>query len=182
MLRFALFYVALIVGANAAFAGGLDALRVGEMKRLTLEDPAPVSAASFSDEAGVAHSLADWRGKVVLLNLWSVTCMPCREEMPALNTLQRDIGWGDFAVVPVAFGYNRIPAVERFFEKYKVTDLPVLLDPERALSADMGVMAAPVSILIDRQGNEIGRLVGGADWSTPEAKALIEALIAQDAG
>lgn len=184
MLRSALFYVALLVGANTAFAGpSLEALRVGEMNRLILtETPKPASLATFADPDGGSHVLSDWAGKVVLLNLWSVTCVPCREEMPALDALEAELGGEDFAVVPVAFGYNRLPAIDRFFTKYEISALPVLLDPERKLSAEMGVMAPPVTILIDREGNERARLVGGADWASPEAKALIEAVIAEEPG
>jgi len=180
MFRFALFYVALLAGANAAFAEPLpEALKVGEMNRLIVAaEPKPASLATFSTPDGTGHSLAEWQGKVVLLNLWSVTCVPCREEMPALDALEAELGGADFAVVPVAFGYNRLPAIDRFFAKYEIATLPILLDPDRKLSAEMGVMAPPVTILIDRQGNEIARLVGGADWASPEAKALIEALIA----
>jgi len=176
-------YAALLLGANAAFAEvDLAPFKTGEMSRLAVAtEPKPVSEATFTDLEGETRSLAEWRGKVVLLNLWSVTCTPCREEMPALDALESDLGGDDFTVVPVAFGYNRLPAIDRFFDKYRITALPVLLDPERKLSADMGVMAPPVTVLIDREGRERARLVGGADWSSPEAYALIEAVIADTA-
>ena len=177
-------YAALFLGANAAFAEpDFAALKQGDMARLIVAaTPEAVSDAAFADPEGGAHSLADWQGKVVLLNLWSVTCVPCREEMPALNALEAELGGEDFAVVPVAFGYNRLPAIDRFFAKYAITDLPVLLDPDRKLSADMGVIAPPVTVLIDREGRELARLVGGADWAGPEARALIEAAIAAPPG
>lgn len=182
MFRFALLYAALLVGANAAFAADpvdLDAMRVGEMKRLVVHaEPKPVGAAAFTDRDGGAHSLADWRGKVVLLNFWAVSCVPCREEMPALNTLEKDYGGEDFAVVPIAFGYNHPGGLARFISQYEIDALPVLLDPERKLSAEMGVIAPPVTMIVDREGNELARFIGGADWASEEARAIIEALIA----
>lgn len=185
MLRSALLYAALFIGANPALAADpamLEALKQGEMKRLAVHAvPKPASLADFTDRDGGSHSLADWRGKVVLLNFWAVSCVPCREEMPALNALEKDLGGEDFAVVPVAFGYNHPGGLARFLTEYEIDVLPVLLDPARALSAQMGVVAPPVTMLLDRDGNEVARFIGGADWASDEAKALIEALIA-DAG
>ena len=181
MLRSALLYAALLVGANAAFAAdpaALEALKTGEMKRLAvLAEPKPAGAADFTDRDGGSHSLADWRGRVVLLNFWSVSCVPCREEMPSLDALEKEMGGDDFAVVPVAFGYNHPGGLARFLTRYGIEALPVLLDPDRALSSQMGVMAPPVTMILDRDGNEVARFIGGADWASPEAKAVIQAVI-----
>ncbi len=181
LLRSALLYAALLAGANTAMADQTlpDSLRVGVMKRMILTaTPKPASTASFTDPQGATHSLSDWQGKVVLLNFWSVSCVPCREEMPSLNALQQLLGGEDFAVVPIAYGYNHPAGLKRFVETYQIDALPILLDPKSAVSSQMGVIAPPVSMLLDRDGNEIGRLIGGADWASPEARALIEAAIA----
>jgi thiol-disulfide isomerase/thioredoxin len=181
MLRSALLYAALLLGANAAYAvdpAALEALKHGEMKRLAVHStPKPAGEAAFTDRDGATHSLADWRGKVVLLNFWAVSCVPCREEMPALNALEKELGGEDFAVVPVAFGYNHPGGLARFLTQYEIDALPVLLDPGRKLSAEMGVIAPPVTMLLDRDGNEVARFIGGADWASDDAKALIGALI-----
>ncbi|PIE07436.1 MAG: redoxin [Rhodobacterales bacterium] len=181
MLRFVLFYAALVMGANPALAvdpAVLEGLKAGEMKRLAVHaEPKPVSTATFTDPEGGTHSLADWQGKVVLLNFWSVSCVPCREEMPSLNALEKAMGGADFAVVPVAFGYNNPGGLARFVANYEVDALPVLLDPDRALSAEMGVVAPPVTVLIDREGREVARFIGGADWASDAAKAVIQAVI-----
>lgn len=185
MLRSALLYAALLIGANPALAADpatLEALKQGEMKRLVVHAaPKPAGSAGFTDRDGGTHSLADWRGKVVLLNFWAVSCVPCREEMPALNALEKELGGEDFAVVPVAFGYNHPGGLARFLTEYEIDVLPVLLDPARALSAQMGVVGPPVTMLLDREGNEVARYIGGADWASDEARALIETMIA-DAG
>ncbi|GKY86218.1 TlpA disulfide reductase family protein [Sinisalibacter aestuarii] len=185
MLRSALLYAALLFGANAAFAADpavLEALKQGEMKRLVVHDaPKPSGLSAFTDRDGGSHSLADWQGKVVLLNFWAVSCVPCREEMPALNALEKELGGEDFAVVPVAFGYNHPGGLARFITQYEIDALPVLLDPDRRLSAEMGVIAPPVTMLLDREGNEVARFIGGAEWDSDEAKAIIATLIADPA-
>ncbi len=181
MLRFALFYAFLLTGANAAFAVdpvALTALKTGEMKALAVhETPKPAGASGFTDRDGGSHSLADWQGRVVLLNFWAVSCVPCREEMPSLNRLEKEMGGEDFAVVPVAFGYNHPGGLARFLTNYEIDALPVLLDPDRKLSAEMGVIAPPVTMILDRKGREVARYIGGADWASDEAKAVLQAVI-----
>jgi thiol-disulfide isomerase/thioredoxin len=180
MFRSALLYAALLAGANAAFAdpAALEALKAGEMNRLVVHEvPKPAGEAEFTDRDGGTHRLADWQGKVVLLNFWSVSCVPCREEMPALNALEKEMGGEDFAVVPVAFGYNHPGGLARFLTRHDIDALPVLLDPARALSAEMGVIAPPVTMILDREGNELARFIGGADWASDEAKAILQAVI-----
>ncbi|PID36465.1 MAG: thioredoxin [Rhodobacterales bacterium] len=179
MFRSALLYAALLLGANAALAeNALEALKTGEMKRLMLlEAPVAASAAQFVDAQGAAHSLTEYRGKVVLANFWAISCAPCRKEMPALNALETEMGGADFAVVPIAIGYNNLAAIDRFFTKQQIDALPLLFDKDRVVASEMGVGYPPVTVLIDRAGNEVGRLIGEADWNSPEARAMIQALI-----
>jgi hypothetical protein len=99
--------------------------------------------------------------------------------MPALEALETSLGGPDFAVVTVATGRNALPAIEKFFAETGVTRLPVLLDAKSGLARDMGVLGLPVSVLLDREGREVGRLTGEADWNAPEARALLAALIAR---
>lgn len=178
-MRWLALYTALALGANAAFAPGFageidwPAAHDGGLAKLVPGTPAPVPATAFTDPEGSSHSLADYRGKVVLLNFWATWCAPCREEMPSLDALQAQLGGADFQVVPVASGHNPPPAITKFLAEAKVANLPVLLDPRQQLAREMGVMGMPVTVLIDRQGNEIARLMGGADWSSPAAQALI---------
>lgn len=175
MLRSLVLYTALVLGANTAFAGEIDwqAAQDGGLAKLAQSEPAPVPETAFTDPTGGTHSLADWRGKVVLLNFWATWCAPCREEMPSLDALQSELGGDDFQVVAIAAGHNPPPAVTKFLTEQKIANLPVLLDPRQTLAREMGVMAMPVTILIDRDGHEIARLIGGADWASDAAKTLI---------
>ncbi|MFC3570004.1 TlpA disulfide reductase family protein [Paracoccus simplex] len=174
-MRWLVLYTAMILGANAGYAGEIDwqAAHDGGLAKLAQTDPTPVPATEFTDPEGGTHSLADWKGKVVLLNFWATWCAPCREEMPSLDALQAEMGGEDFEVVAIAAGHNPPPAVKKFLDEEKIANLPVRLDPRQKLAREMGVMGMPVTVLIDRDGNEIARLIGGADWSSDAAKALI---------
>jgi thiol-disulfide isomerase/thioredoxin len=184
MLRSALLYTALVMGANTAAAAEPDwqAARAGGLDKLVVaETPAPVSAVTFTDRDGGEHSLADWQGKVVLLNFWATWCAPCREEMPALNNLQAELGGEDFEVVTIATGRNAVERIDAFFAETGVENLPVLLDPRQQLARDMAVVGLPVTVLIDRDGNELARYMGDAEWDSEAAKTLMRELIGPDA-
>ena len=173
-------YLALLTGANADPA--LEALRQGDMKKLNLHPEAKaVSEAVITDPEGGEHRLSDWRGKHVLVNFWATWCAPCREEMPALDALQKEFGGEEFEVVTVATGRNSLAGIETFFAEEGIEALPILLDPNQALARDMAVLGLPVTVIVTPEGQEIGRLLGDADWDGPEARALIDALIAGDA-
>ncbi|MEM9755083.1 MAG: TlpA disulfide reductase family protein [Pseudomonadota bacterium] len=180
---FAVIGLALGLGANAAVAQDLGALREGEMRGLAVHaDPMPVADGTFSDLDGGSHTLADFEGQVVLLNFWATWCAPCREEMPMLDALQQDLGGDDFQVVTLATGRNPPPAIRRFFDEEGIEALPTFIDPQQAIGRAMAVFGLPVTVIIDREGREIARLQGEADWSSPEARRLLEAVIAAGAG
>ncbi|WP_084115838.1 TlpA disulfide reductase family protein [Paracoccus sphaerophysae] len=180
MLRSLALYTSLVFAANAAIAGPVDwqAARDAGLPKLIESKVAPAPQVEFTDVEGATHTLADWKGKVVLLNFWATWCAPCREEMPSLDALQKARGGDDFAVLTVASGRNPPPAIDKFFAEAGVTDLPRLTDPQMALARAMGVLAMPVSILIDAEGNEVARMTGDADWSSPAALALIDQMTA----
>ncbi|WP_255553448.1 TlpA disulfide reductase family protein [Maritimibacter sp. DP1N21-5] len=179
-------YAALLMGANVVFAdtASMEALREGSMTKLMFHsEPKAASGATFTDEAGAERSLADYRGKVVVLNFWATWCAPCRHEMPMLDALQAEFGGEDFAVVTVATGRNKPMAVQKFFDEVGVTNLPKLYDAKKVLASQMGVMGLPVTVILDREGNEVARMMGDADWSSESARAIVAAMIgAEGAG
>ena len=181
-LRFAILYTALAVFANAAAAdtAALEAMREGDMKKLIFHaEPRAVSAVAFTDAEGEGHRLADWDGKVVLLNFWATWCAPCRKEMPMLDALQTEFGGEGFEVVTVATGRNSVQGIRRFFEETGVENLPILLDPRQELSREMGVFGLPVTMILDAEGREIARLIGEADWQSDSARAIVAALVGE---
>lgn len=173
-------YAALMAGANA---GGVDPaalsdLRNGDMRKLVVHpQPEESSTVVFTTAGGAELSLADFKGKTVLLNFWATWCAPCRKEMPALNEAQKVLGGDDFKVVAVATGRNDLGAINAFFTEYGVDSLDVYLDPSSALARDMGIFGLPITIILDTNGKEIARLRGDADWASEDAFAVLRAAI-----
>lgn len=180
MLRSGVLYTALVLGANAALAGPVDwdAVRAGGLEKLAPVEAVAAPDTVFLDESGVEKRLSDWKGKVVLLNFWATWCAPCREEMPSLDRLEADLGGDDFAVVTVATGRNPLPGIKKFFEEEEIENLPILTDARQELARAMGVRGLPVTVLLDREGREVARLIGDAEWDTDAAKSLISQLTA----
>ena len=177
-------YMAITLGANPASAQMADiaALRDGSMKKLVVhETPEAVSDATFerADGAGPG-SLADYRGKYVLVNFWATWCAPCRKEMPQLDALQKDYGGEDFEVVTIATGRNSPEGIDRFFAEAGVDSLPAHQDPKQALASQMAVFGLPITVLLDPEGREVARLRGDADWNSPSARAIVETLISSN--
>lgn len=169
-------YTALMLGANPA-AADVAGLREGDMKKLMLlEAPVAVPEAVLLDAEDGAHSLADYKGKWVVLNFWATWCAPCRREMPSLERLQAAMP--DLAVVPVATGRNAVEGIKRFFEEAGVKTLPILRDPQSELARAIGVMGLPVTVILNPEGQEVARLIGDAEWDSDSAKAVLAALMA----
>ncbi len=182
-MRLAVLYLAASLGANAAMAQDLSDYLTGEMRGLVLHE-APVAASTlpYLHEDDTEGALADYAGRHVLLNFWATWCAPCREEMPSLQNLQTQLGGEDFAVVTLATGRNPPQAIARFFEEIGVQDLPRHRDINQQIAREMGVFGLPITVILDPEGREIARLRGDAHWDSPEAIALIEAILAGGAG
>jgi thiol-disulfide isomerase/thioredoxin len=135
--------------------------------------PAAVPPLSFVDADGKTLSLDDFKGKVVLLNLWATWCAPCVEEMPSLDRLQEKLGGDRFTVLALAMDKQGRPLVEPFLEKLGVKNLPMYLDPSGNATRALKARGLPTTVLIDRDGREIGRLEGSAVWDSVPAAAFL---------
>ncbi len=146
---------------------------VGSITNFTLNDaPSPAPEVGFTLD-GKPISLADLRGRVVLLNFWATWCGPCAAEMPSLDRLEAMLGGDGFTVV--AISEDRSPAViQPFFEQLGIRRLARYHDPAGALARAFGIRGLPTTALIDRHGRVIGRMEGPAEWDSAEAKTLIE--------
>jgi thiol-disulfide isomerase/thioredoxin len=138
---------------------------------------APV-ALGFVDGAGAARSLADWRGRVVLVNLWATWCAPCIEEMPALDRIAGRLGGPDFEVLAIAVDRQGETVVRPFLEKLGLSRIALHLDPTNAVVRTLGAPGLPISVLVDREGRELGRVLGAAEWDSPAFETLLRRAIA----
>ncbi len=133
----------------------------------------------FKDAGGSDVSLSKWQGKVVLLNLWATWCAPCRKEMPDLAALQKQLGGADFEVVALSIDRKGAAASQAFLKEVGADSLALYTDVDSASLQALQALGLPATILIDRKGLEAGRLLGPAQWSAPEAIALVKAVIAE---
>jgi thiol-disulfide isomerase/thioredoxin len=135
--------------------------------------PRPLPEIQFENGQGEATSLADFRGSVVLLNIWATWCAPCRREMPTLDRLHATLGGPDFEVVAVSIDRQGLPAVKAFYEELGLETLPIYVDESGKGQRALSVLGLPTTLLLDREGNEVGRLLGPAEWDTPEMVAFL---------
>ena len=153
------------------------------MRKLVILDTAvPAADVPFTAADGSATTLAASNGKIRVVNFWATWCAPCREEMPALAALEAARGGDDFAVMPIATGSNTPESITRFMDEAGVAGLGTALDPDGALAAAMRVPGLPVTVILDRDGREIARMLGGADWDSASALAIVDHLLAGDTG
>ena len=139
----------------------------------------PAPDIGFEDGAGVALNLSQWKGRVVLVNLWATWCAPCRKEMPALAQLQTKLGSKDFEVVAISIDRKGVEASSAFLKETGAEALKLYVEPSSKILNDLQALGLPATVLIDRQGREIGRLLGPAEWNSPEAVSLIQAALAE---
>jgi len=157
---------------------GANDLSKGHMAAFVFKkEPEPLPEFAFLDGAGAERSLADWRGRVVLLNLWATWCAPCRKEMPALDRLQQALGSERFEVVALSVDRGGAEASRKFLDQIDVKALGLYIDPTTKATSHLKAVGLPVTLLIDAEGREIGRLTGPAEWDSEDAKRLIRAVV-----
>lgn len=146
--------------------------------------PRRATAIEFKDSSGRPVSLEEFKGRVVLINLWATWCVPCRKEMPALDELEQKLGGKDFAVLAINLDQRGGEKPRKFLEEIKVKSLLYYEDPTtnvfQKLRAAGRAPGLPSTILIDRDGCELGFVPGPAEWASEDALALIRAALAKN--
>jgi thiol-disulfide isomerase/thioredoxin len=167
MRRFLLVLLGTLVLASAACAAAA----------ITTGEPKPVPGLRFFDLEGRETSVDAFRGEVVVLNLWATWCAPCREEMPSLSRLQAR--FADAPVRVVALSVDRAPAerVKEFMDTVGVSNLSVYRDPTVKAARLLKVLGLPATLLLDREGREVGRVLGIAEWDGAAAVAAVDRLL-----
>ena len=160
---------ALALAATPAFARPVMPLH---------DAPRELLSPPFIDGDGRELTLADFRGRVVLLNVWATWCVPCREEMPTLDAIQARLGGEEFHVLPLSIDRGGLEPVRRFYDEINIRHLGMYLANDLRAMQGLAVVGLPTTLLIDREGREIARVVGPAEWDSPEAVAQFESIIA----
>lgn len=169
--------------AKADRAKAVAAAAKGEVAAMSPADPPrSMAALAFNGPDGKPMTLADRQGSVVLVNLWATWCAPCRAEMPALNTLQKEAGGKDFEVMAINVDTGDDVKPTKFLEETGVDTLVRYREPTLGLFNDLKkqglALGLPVTLLVDRDGCLLASMNGPAEWAGPDAKRLVEAAVA----
>ncbi len=167
---------------SKALALSLDPLAKGELAAFQVaREPETLSELAFTGPDGQAMTLAAFKGKVTLVNLWATWCAPCRKEMPALDRLAGALGGDDFAVVPVSIDIGDSGRPAAYLQQIGVKNLPLYIDQTteifEGLKKQHLALGLPVTVLLDRNGCRLGHINGPAEWDSADGKRLIEAAI-----
>ncbi|MBN8490032.1 MAG: TlpA family protein disulfide reductase [Burkholderiales bacterium] len=175
-----------VAGAMAAglllrhFHGSSGASQAGPLGFVMHSQAKQLDNVPFVTGDGASVQLADLKGKVLLLNIWATWCPPCRKEMPSLDRLQAKLGGSDFEVVALSIDTDAkgLASVKTFYTQVGIRHLRIFQDPTGTAGFKLGTVGVPTTLLIDRQGRELGRLTGTAEWDGGEALALVRGAMA----
>ena len=180
-------------GRNAAAmtcsAGVTTAQRIapfvhGEVAAVsTTDEPRRIPELVFKDATGAPKTLADWRGRAVLFNLWATWCVPCRKEMPALDALEGKLGGPSFQVVAISIDTRDPEKARTWLKEVGIGGLAYFADPSAKVFQDLKIVGRaagmPTTLLVDPAGCELGTLAGPAEWASEDAVKLVSAALKQ---
>ncbi|HJN23113.1 MAG TPA: TlpA disulfide reductase family protein [Rhodospirillales bacterium] len=145
---------------------------------LPTRPPKPVPGEAFFDAAGMEFTLADYRGRGVVLNFWATWCAPCVREMPALDRLRVKLSGGGAEVLTISEDHGGGAVINKFFQVNNIRNLPALIDKRGVMLRSFVIKGLPTTVLIDAEGKEIGRVVGPAEWDGPKVAAFARGCLA----
>jgi thiol-disulfide isomerase/thioredoxin len=129
--------------------------------------PRQLTDFTFSDGSGRSLTLKDFRGTFILVNIWAAWCPPCKEEMASLNHVALLLANKDLKIVPISIDVSGTLAVRSFYERLGLKNLSIYIDPSTKVMNALAIIGVPTTLLIGRDGREIGRMVGPAQWDAP---------------
>lgn len=136
----------------------------------------------FSDGSGRSLTLEHFRGTLILINVWATWCTPCKEEMPSLNQLAQLLGTKDVEIIPISIDVSGALTVRPFYERLGLNNLKIYVDPSKKVMDALRIVGIPTTVLISRDGRELGRMVGPAQWDRPESVKHLSEIAIQEAG
>ncbi|MEX2035823.1 MAG: TlpA disulfide reductase family protein [Xanthobacteraceae bacterium] len=143
--------------------------------------PKHLPVLTFKDHDGAEKSLADWRGRTVLLNLWATWCVPCRKEMPALDALQGKLGGPGFEVVSINIDTRDPDKPKAWLKEVGIHKLAYYADSTAKVFQDLKAIGKafgmPTTLIVDPHGCELATLAGPAEWASDDAQKLVSAAL-----
>jgi len=154
-----------------------DPLPLLSRRLVRLRPPVAAPALHFIGAKGRKFTLADERGKGVVLNVWATWCVPCRAEMPALDRLAPLVATDGIIVLPVSIDMGGQDQVRKFYSAHRITHLPIVLDPSGDIDSALKIAGVPTTLLVDPEGRMVGRVEGPVQWDAPASVAALRRLI-----
>lgn len=179
---FLLVLVPISITGIAGFGTALADAKSRQPNFIIHDSPKVLPALTFQDGDDREMNLRAFHGKFVLLNIWATWCPPCRKEMPTLDRLQAALGGAEFQVVALSMDRGGKEKVRKFFDKIGIQQLSLYVDTSGKAARTLGAFGLPVTLLVNPQGQEIGRLVGPAEWDTPEMVEFLKGIMAPRKG
>ncbi len=164
------FLVGLIFAISSVHAraetSGIEKFQPTEPKKAMPDHP-------FFENGDIERRIADYKGKVLVVNFWARWCAPCLKEMPSLDRLQGKMKSEGIEVLPITLDRTGAKSAKSFYERIEAKHLPILVDKGRKFVRELGVSGLPTTLIIGPEGNEVGRLMGPAEWDSQDAIDLL---------
>ena len=140
-----------------------------DIKNLILtKNPKTYKSVIFKDVNQKDINLDDYRGKLLILNFWATWCAPCKEEMPSLDKLQKNIHLTNLKIFPINISSKNLTKSENFFKELKIKNLDIYFDSPTTLAKKFSLRGVPTTIFFDKRGNEFARIIGSLDFNNKE--------------
>tara|TARA_B110000238_G_C16038120_1_gene400574 strand:+ start:22 stop:537 length:516 start_codon:yes stop_codon:yes gene_type:complete len=140
-----------------------------DIKNLILnKNPKIYEDVTFKDVSQKDVNIADYKGKLIILNFWATWCVPCKKEMPSLDNLQSNNDLSNLKIFPINIGQEKISKAESFFKELNIKNLDIYFDPPITLAKKFSLRGVPTTILFDKKGKEFARIIGSIDFNDEE--------------
>ena len=140
-----------------------------DIKNLILnKNPKIYEDVTFKDVSEKDVNIADYKGKLIILNFWATWCVPCKKEMPSLDNLQSNNDLSNLKIFPINIGQEKISKAESFFKELNIKNLDIYFDPPITLAKKFSLRGVPTTILFDKKGKEFARIIGSIDFNEEE--------------
>ena len=158
----------ILFAAQASYAKTIE-----DFEHETPRDPGIIQ---FVDEDKTIHSLDQYRGSVMVLNFWATWCVPCVKEMPDLDKLSVKTNKNNIKIVPVSVDFKGLEVVNEFYKANNIENLPAFLDEKGKAFKNLKLRALPTTLIIDKKGMEVARVLGDISWNREEVEVYLNNL------